>query len=117
MTGIVLLALVLGILSSVVYLGLMAHNFLCVVTDRRADMAAGRTAEDDDIDDSGRFTLKSGGLGILSLAIITTMGLTPVAWSIVPFLGIATAVAISIAFIVDLRSRRASQAMALKAAS
>ena len=93
------IALVLGAVISVAYVGLGYAEFQRA---RRTYGASTVTAGDDDLDAQGRgFTWVALGGVVVSTTLLVLISHTSWAWYILPFLSLGSALAVVAAFVVD----------------
>lgn len=102
------IAVVVGIAVSVTYISLGIQAFLKVRKDVLALAATGETADLDleilDDADAGGFAWKALGAVVVSTAVITLLGVSPVFWYLPAVLAVGSALAVVAAFLIDRRS-------------
>jgi len=102
------IAVVVGIIVSVAYIGLAVQAFFRVRKDVLAMAAAGQTADLDvealENNDAGSFSWKALGAVVVSTSVIALLGVSPVFWYLPAILAVGSAVAVVAAFVIDRRS-------------
>ena len=104
------IALAIGIVVAIGYLALVFDAF----RRSRREFITGVPARDDEdrpevYERQGRnFSWMAGGGVIVSTTLLVLVSVTPGAWYILPFLGIGSAIAVIVAFLIDRRKAPAS---------
>ncbi|MCK0173798.1 MULTISPECIES: hypothetical protein [Mycobacteriaceae] len=102
------IAVIVGSVVSVLYIGLGVQAFFRVRRDVLALAAAGETADLDtealEANDAGSFSWKALGAVVVSTSVIALLGVSPVFWYLPAILAIGSAVAVTVAFVIDRRS-------------
>jgi hypothetical protein len=106
------IALIIGIAVAAGYLGLVLDAFLRARREFIANAApTGTAASDHDPDRpevyerQGRnFSWMAGGGVVASTSLLVLASVTPDAWYVLPFLGIGSAIAVIVAFLIDRRT-------------
>ena len=102
------IAVIVGSVVGVVYIGLGVQAFLRVRKDVLALAASGETADLDvdalEANDAGSFSWKALGAVVISTSAIALLGVSPVFWYVPAILAIGSAVAVIAAFLIDARS-------------
>jgi len=100
----VIIASVLAVAVSLVYLGYAWASFRQVSQERRqGDQASG--PESSDWETESWFSWKAAISIVMSSVILFAVGQSAFVWNLVPFIAIGSAVAIIFAFAIDLRRR------------
>ena len=99
------IAVVVGVVVSVVYIALGVQSFLRVRKDVLALAAAGETADLDvttlEAANPRGFALKAFGAVIASTSVITLLGVSPIFWYLPAILAVGSSVAVIAAFLID----------------
>jgi predicted metal-binding membrane protein len=100
------IAVVVGVVVAVAYIGLAVQAFLRV---RSEVLAAGTTGAADDldpdeIDHDGVFTWKAFAAVVISTTVIVLLGVDSVFWYLPAALAIGSSIAVITAFVIDQRS-------------
>jgi hypothetical protein len=97
------IAVVVGLVVAVAYIGLGVQAFLRVRRDVLAVAASGEPDDlsTDEVGDADTFTWKALGAVVASTAVIALLGVSSVFWYIPAVLAIGSAVAVVLAFLID----------------
>jgi hypothetical protein len=100
------IAVIVGVVVAVAYIGLGVQAFLRVRRDVLALAESDRSDDlsTDDIGDAGTFTWKALGAVVVSTGVIALLGVSSVFWYVPAILAIGSAVAVVSAFLIDRRS-------------
>jgi hypothetical protein len=101
------IAVVVGVVVAVAYIGLGIQAFARVRRDVLALAASGQPADlstEGLDDDAGNFTWKAIGAVIVSTAVIALLGVNSVFWYIPAVLSVGSSIAVVSAFVIDRRS-------------
>ena len=102
------IAVIVGLIVSVVYITLGVQAFFRVRKDVLALAASGETADLDtaslESNDGTSFTWKALLAVVASTSVIALLGVSPVFWYIPAILAVGSAVAVIAAFLIDARS-------------
>ena len=102
------IAVVVGAVVAVAYIGLGVQAFGQVRRTVLADAAAGGTdslpADSGDSTPEGGFTLKAIGAVVSSTLVIALLGFSAVFWYVPAILAIGSAVAVVVAFLIERKS-------------
>jgi hypothetical protein len=100
------IAVVVGIVVAVAYIGLGVQAFLRVRRDVLALAESGQPDDlsTDELGDAGTFTWKALGAVAVSTVVIALLGVNSLFWYVPAILAIGTGIAVVSAFLIDRRS-------------
>ena len=107
------IALVIGIIVAVIYLALVIEEFLRARRQFTASAAGARTQHTAEADpdrpevyeQQGRnFSWMAGGGVVISTSLLVLVSVNAAVWYVLPFLGIGSAIAVILAFVIDRRA-------------